>query len=597
MGARPFGEQRCYGCNEVGHLRRECPALDFQGAIRVLQEETDVDTNDEAEWYVHDAARRNLPRRITLKLEQEDEMESIILPIVIAGIPISALIDTGATQSVISRRLIRENPDLGEDVSRTKATHLKMATGKVIVSDEVAKVWIDFNMNGVGIEQDFLIITELTSDLILGADFLKASGAIVDYEKQCITMNIQNPKKNQEQQALNPLILESKPRQSTEGRVQTHQEYVEECIKKARLSQKQETEVRRILYIFEGIFCHDPFDLRPANLEPFEIKLTDDEPIVSRPYRASPGVKREIEKQVDILLTSDVIEPSSSPFSSPVVMAKKKDGEYRMCIDYRSINQRIKQDKYPIPLIQDNLAEFHGSRYFTTLNMRSGYHQLPLTETSKPKTAFACHLGLFQYRVLPFGLSTAPSGFQRRLKNLFGEPIPSHLKIYLDDLLVHSRSFEEHVNHVYDVLDILSRYEIQLKPKKCQFFKQSITYLGYVISEEGISTDPNKVKAIKEYPTPESTKEVRSFLGMATYYGKFIKGFSTIARPLHALTGANSKFSWSDTAQQSFQTLKEALTTAPVIPITTYPSPSTPMRRIRLSEPHFHKEMTEMRDR
>ena len=202
-----------------------------------------------------------------------------------------------------------------------------------------------------------------------------------------------------------------------------HDVYVEEKIQ-AGFAHNMEDQVRSLLYRYQPLFCHDPTKLHPARLEPFDIITSDEQPVHCRLYRASPGQKKLIEIEVDKLLQSRVIEPSESDYAAPVVMVKKKDGTNRLCVDYRRLNKKILNDKFPLPLVEENLADFKDAVVFSVLDMRSGYHQIPLTEKAKRKTAFQCHLGLFNYTVLPFGLVNAPAGFKRRLSKLLGRKLP-----------------------------------------------------------------------------------------------------------------------------------------------------------------------------
>eukprot|EP00795_Rhopilema_esculentum_P001442 gene1442-biopygen10090 len=256
---------------------------------------------------------------------------------------------------------------------------------------------------------------------------------------------------------------------------------------------------------------------------------------------------------------------SSSPWSSPVVLVKKKDGTTRFCIDYRKLNAVTRKDSYHLPRIDDALDSLAGSRYFTTLDLQSGYHQVAMHPDSKDKTAFATHAGVYSYEVMSFGLCNAPPCFQQLMSRVLHGLEWKLCLVYIYDVIVFASSFEEHLARLQLVLDRLRMANLKLKPSKCHFAKTLVNFLGFVVSAEGVSPDPAKIDAVKSYPTPTCVKDIRSFLGLANYYRRFVQGFAKIASPLNMLTRKGIPFVWSSACENAFHLLKQRLCSAPIL--------------------------------
>ena len=277
----------------------------------------------------------------------------------------------------------------------------------------------------------------------------------------------------------------------------------------------------------------------------------------------SPAVRNSIDHHVQQMLDQGIIQPSVSPWAAPVVLVRKKDGTERFCVDYRQLNKVTKRDSHPIPHIQDTLDCLHSTLYFSCLDLRSGYWQVEVDDDSKPKTAFATHSGLYEFRRMPFGLANAPSTFQRLMHAVLRGLQYQICLVYLDDIIVYSRSFADHINDLNDVFSRLRSANVKLKPSKCSFARSSVEYLGHVESRDGIRPDPSKIAAVATFPVPRCVRDVRRFLGLANYYRRFIHNFASIASPLHMLTHKNARFYWDDSCDKAFHTLKSCLTSAP----------------------------------
>ena len=283
------------------------------------------------------------------------------------------------------------------------------------------------------------------------------------------------------------------------------------------------------------------------------------------PYRLGPAEVEEMEEQVKDLLEQNFVRPSYSPYGAPVIFVPKKDGRWRMCIDYRMLNRQTKKDKYPIPRINELLDKLGRSKYFTKLDLASGYHQIAMKAEDIHKTAFRTSRGSYEFLVMPFGLTNAPATFQRLMNTVFKEELGLFVCVYLDDILVFSETLEDHIQHVRLALKRLRDAKLYGRLHKCEFFRQEVEYLGFDIGVHGVKASADKVKAVREWPKPNGVRDIRSFLGLASYYRRFIKDFSKIAHPLTDLTKEKIKFRWKDPEIAAFWKLKQALTSAPVL--------------------------------
>ena len=321
------------------------------------------------------------------------------------------------------------------------------------------------------------------------------------------------------------------------------------------------------MYQYKDQFSRSSHDLGCTNLVEHTIKTTPNcKPVKLRPYRI-PLAKREFaESEIEAMAKKGLIEPSYSAWSAPAVLAPKRDGTLRFCVDYRRLNELTIPDSHPLPRIDDALDALGGSSWFSTLDLKSGFHQVSIAEEDRPKTAFSIPgSGLWQWRVLPFGLINSPSVFERLMERVFAGLTFLILLIYLDDIIVYSKTFEEHLENLGIVFERLKEANLKLNPKKCNLLCRKVAFLGHEVSESGISTDPSKVQAVKEWPQPNTATEVRQFVGLASYYRKFIPSFATICKPLHKLTEKDAKFVWTNHCQSAFDTIKQLLTSAPVL--------------------------------
>jgi hypothetical protein len=286
-------------------------------------------------------------------------------------------------------------------------------------------------------------------------------------------------------------------------------------------------------------------------------------------------MKDEIESQVNKMLETRVIRHNTSSFSSPVLPVKKKDQLWRFCVDYRHFNALTIKSKYPVPIIDELLDELFGASWFSILDLRAGFHQILLREGEEYKTAFQTHLGHYEFRVMAFGLTGAPRTFQKAMNHTLAPILRKYALVFFDDILVSNSSFDLHLQHMQHMFELLHKDHWKVKISKCSFAANIVSYLGHIVSQAGVATDPTKIQDIIDCTPPSCVKELRSFLGLASYYRKFIRSFGVIVQPLTSLLKKGVIFVWTPDHDIAFQTLKQALVTALVLALPDFSSPFT----------------------
>ena len=344
-----------------------------------------------------------------------------------------------------------------------------------------------------------------------------------------------------------------------------------------------QAKAKALLLSSSDIFSKDEMDLGKTDLVKHHIDLTNYTPFKDKYRRIPPHLYEEVRSHLKEMLDLGAIRKSQSPWSSPIVLVRKKDGKLRFCIDLRKLNQRTVRDNYSLPKVEHMLEQLIGSEWFCTLDLKSGYWQVELTEESKPYTAFTCGpLRFFECDKMPFGAANAPATFQRLMENCLGSLNLTWCVVYLDDIIVYGKDPEDLLLRLGGVFEKLRKAGLKLKPSKCNFFKEEIDFLGHVVSKEGIAINPSKVQTIQDWPIPKTVHDIKSFTGFVGYYRKFIPNFSKIARPLNDLLDgkvnskrANKKqfIEWGSKQQEAFDTLKEALMSTPVLGYPNYEKP------------------------
>ena len=313
------------------------------------------------------------------------------------------------------------------------------------------------------------------------------------------------------------------------------------------------------------LFVDDIRNLKQTNILQATFNTGHSQPIKQRPYKNPLALQSNIDKQINDMLDAGIVSISSSPWSSPMVIVPKRDGTHRICIDYRKLNKALVKDSYPLPRIEDIFATLGKSKFFSTLDLKSGYHQISIAPEDREKTVFCTRTSLFEFNCMPFGIASAPAIFQRMISKVLHGIDGKYPMAYLDDILMYSDSFENHLKHIEDIFQRLKKADLCLNKKKCHFVKKEIEYLGHIVSSKGLRPNPEKVRAIQTLEAPTTVKGVRSYLGIAGYYRNFIPKFSFISRPLTKLTRKNTRFYWDDDCQEAFDYLKKPLMEAPIL--------------------------------
>ncbi|GKA44106.1 putative reverse transcriptase domain-containing protein, partial [Tanacetum coccineum] len=317
---------------------------------------------------------------------------------------------------------------------------------------------------------------------------------------------------------------------------------------------------------FPKVFPENLPGLPPVRQVEFQIDLISGAaPVARAPYRLAPLEMQELSDQLQELADRGFIRPSTSPWGAPVLFVKKKDGSFRMCIDYRELNKLTVNNRYPLPRIDDLFDQLQGSIVYSKIDLRSGYHQLRVRDEDITKTAFRTRYGHYEFQVMPFGLTNAPAVFMDLMNRVCKPYLDKFVIVFIDDILIYSRNKEEHANHLRIILELLKKEKLYAKFSKCDFWISIVQFLGHVIDSQGIHVDPAKIEAVKNWASPTTPTEIRQFLGLAGYYRRFIKDFSKIAKSLTELTQKNKKYIWGENQESAFQLLKQKLCEAPIL--------------------------------
>ncbi|KAJ0818857.1 putative nucleotidyltransferase, Ribonuclease H [Helianthus annuus] len=459
------------------------------------------------------------------------------------GIPICILVDSGATHNFVSRRLVAA---LGLSSSTFDGIRIKLGDGHfVFVTERCCNISV--HVGPCIFVVNALVFDTGNLDMVLGMEWLQSLGEVVHdwhnlwmkfvyqgtpIQLHGLSLGLSSPAALQQW-----LAMDEGLNSSLSGDLSTQSKNAPPS-----LPMDQQQELSLLLSTFDSIF-QSPTSLPPVRAHDHGITLSSTEPICVRPYRYPHVQKTEIERQVQELLSLGMIRPSKSAYSSPVILVRKKDNSWRMCVDYRALNNATVPDKYPIPVVEELIDELHGALYFSKLDLKSRYNQIRMREDSIDKTAFRTHDGHYEYLVMPFGLTNAPTTFQAIMNDIFRPFLRRMVVIFFDDILVYSPSWADHMNDLQSVFTILLQNQFLVNRTKCAFDQESIEYLGHIISGQGVSMDPHKIEAVLNWPVPKHLKGLRGFLGLTGYYRKFVKHYGSIARPLTDLTKKDA-FIW-----------------------------------------------------
>lgn len=537
----------------------------------------------------------------TNQVEDPAHYRSLIrLSTKIEGLKATILVDCGASGNFIDEDFVRRNGLVTELISSDRSSEVTLADGsKKRIRERVKNASIEVAPS-YKFKASFTVMSLNGYEAILGMPWLSRANPSIHWPSGTISVMSEDGRsivlctetssqsKGQEEQKEESkqcrLINDQEiPRpEAPEKFIALQKDEQVMCV--AWLQPQSESQsqsdaelpaAEKIVSEFKDVFPEElPKGLPPKRDVDHEIVLMPGVKPPSRaPYRMSVKELEELKEQLDENLKHGFIRPSRSPFGSPVLFVKKKDGSMRLCVDYRALNKITVKNKYPLPLISDLLDQLQGAKIFSKIDLRSGYHQIRIAENDISKTAFRTRYGHFEFLVLPFGLTNAPATFMHLIQKIFHSYLDRFVVVYLDDILVYSRSRDEHEEHLRTVLQVLRENKLYAKLNKCAFYRTEIEFLGHVISADGVYMEKNKMQDIKGWPQPKSVHEVRSFLGLAGFYRKFIKNFSQISSAMTDLLKKDSKFKWTERHQEAFESLKKAVSSAPVLII---PDPKLP---------------------
>ncbi|XP_075650145.1 uncharacterized protein LOC142620705 [Castanea sativa] len=556
----------CYYCDEKWQPKHKCMGLKLF-MIEEVQEVNHgeaVEVDDNAEFQLNQAditlyALIGCPSPGTMRVLGQIKGHWAII-----------LLDTGSSHNFLDSGLVRT---LQLVVDTTKILEVRVANGDLIrIKGECRDLLIQ--MQGKDFLVDLHVLNLRGCDVVLGTQWLSTLG-LISWDFKHLEMGFMYQG--------NKMWL--KGVKSKGSVIQDGDQFFKQPIQKGLLlqivSQHLDSSlaqqlvhpmVQPVLEEFAAVF-EEPKGLPPCRGHEHQIILKPGtQPICQRPYRYPYYQKTEIENIVKDLLTSGSIRNSQSPFASPVLLVRKADGSWRMCVDYRALNNDTVKDKFPIPVVDELLDELSGAWVFSKLDLRSGYHQIRMREEDIEKTAFRTHEGHYEFLVMPFGLTNAPSTFQSLMNDVFKPFLRKFVLVFFDDILVYSRDMTTHVLHLKSVLQVLFDHKLFAKRSKCTFACSEVEYLGHVISGNGVKTDPKKTAAMLEWPIPTSVKALRGFLGLTGYYRTFIRNYGSIASPLTDLLKKDA-FEWTAQANQAFHNLKEAVSQPPMLALPDFSQP------------------------
>eukprot|EP00253_Pinus_taeda_P011376 PITA_11376 len=485
---------QCWGCGGP-HYIKNCPQRKGTEQLSQIHEASTVGE-----------VGRSIPRINAALEDRQAEYQPTMVEIEgkISNLIISVLIDPGATLSYVSPKIVErcslqsvkfKNPWLVQLATRAK----RRVTAKV--ND------CSFTIADQPVTADLNVLPLGSYDILIGMDWLEKHWSLVDCKIKIIYYRDQQGNRKEMQGIKQPVQDKS-----------------------ASLN------IIPIIQEFTDVFPKEIPGLPPRRNIDFTIELVPGAAPVSRaPYRMSIPELTELKIQLQELLDKEYIRPSVSPWRAPVLFVKKKDGTLWMCIDYIQLNKLTIKNKYPLPRIDELFDQVKGATVFSKIDLRSGYHQIRIKDEDIAKTAFRTRYGHYEFVVLPFGLTNAPATFMCLMNNIFHPYLDRFVLIFIDDILIYSRTIEEHYEHLRVVLQTLREQQLYAKFGKCDFFKEEIQYLGHVIIKDGIAVDPEKIKAIMEWPVPKDVADVRSFMGLARYYRRFVEGFSKVAFAITSL--------------------------------------------------------------
>ncbi|KAM0054415.1 putative nucleotidyltransferase, Ribonuclease H [Helianthus debilis subsp. tardiflorus] len=541
------GKKGCYNCGAEGHIKRHCPQLN-RNQNNINNNQGNGNNNNNNGGNNNNNGNEAHGRAFVLgRGDAVNDPNVVMGKFLLDDIYVTVLFDSGADTSYMSlkiSKLLKRTP------TPLDTKHVvELANGKSVEAAHVVK-GCSIVLAGQAFSIDLIPIVLGSFDVVIGMDWLSQHHA----EILCKEKVIRIPRSSQE-----PLEVQG-DKSGAVGHTAILALVTDASAKERKL------EDIPVVRDFPQVFPEDLPGLPPHRQVEFQIELAPGAaPIARAPYRLAPTELEELSKQLQELLEKGFIRPSSSPWGAPVLFVKKKDGTFRMCIDYRELNKVTVKNRYPLPRIDDLFDQLQGSCYYSKIDLRSGYHQLRVRDEDVSKTAFRTRYGHYEFLVMPFGLTNAPAVFMDLMNRVCKPYLDKFVIVFIDDILIYSKSQEEHEQHLRLILELLRKEQLYAKFSKCDFWLREVHFLGHVVNKDGIHVDPSKVDSIRNWPAPRTPTEIRQFLGLAGYYRRFIKDFSKIAQPLTMLTQKGVVYRWGNTQETAFQYLKDRLCSAPIL--------------------------------
>ncbi|KAL0533979.1 hypothetical protein IC582_028255 [Cucumis melo] len=547
LGRCLFGTRTCFKCRQEGHTADRCP-------LRLTGNAQNQGAGAPHQGRVF----------ATNKTEAEKAGTVVTGTLPVLGHYALVLFDSGSSHSFISSAFVLHARLEVEPLHHVLS--VSTPSGECMLSKEKVKA-CQIEIAGHLIEVTLLVLDMLDLDVILGMDWLAANHASIDCSRKEVTFNppstasfkFKGGGSKSLPQVISAIRASKLLSQGTWGILASVVD-----TREADVSLSSEPVVRD----YPDVFPEELPGLPPHREVEFAIELEPGTVPISRaPYRMAPAELKELKVQLQELLDKGFIRPSVSPWGAPVLFVKKKDGSMRLCIDYRELNKVTVKNRYPLPRIDDLFDQLEGATVFSKIDLRSGYHQLRIKDGDVPKTAFRSRYGHYEFIVMSFGLTNAPAVFMDLMNRVFREFLDTFVIVFIDDILIYSKTEAEYEEHLRMVLQTLRDNKLYAKFSKCEFWLKQVSFLGHVVSKAGVSVDPAKIEAVTGWTRPSTVSEVCSFLGLAGYYRRFVENFSRIATPLTQLTRKGAPFVWSKACEDSFQNLKQKLVTALVLTV------------------------------
>ncbi|GJS81583.1 putative reverse transcriptase domain-containing protein [Tanacetum coccineum] len=514
----------CFECGRQGHYRSDCPKLKDQNHGNKTGNKNGVG-EARGKAYVLGGGDANPDSNV------------VTGTFLLKNHYASMLFDLGADRSFVSTifsTLLDITPDT-LDVSYA----VELADGRISETNTVLR-GCTLGLLGHPFNIDLMLVEPGSFDAVIGMDWLANHHAVIVCDEKIVRIPYGDE--------VARFFLAQITKKETEDK-----------------SEEKRLEDVPTVRDFSEVFPEDLHGLPPSRQVEFQIDLVPGAaPVARAPYRLAPTELQELSTQLQELSDKGFIRSSSSPWGAPVLFVKKKDGSFQMCIDYRELNKLTVKNRYPLPRIDDLFDQFQRSKVYSKIDLRSGYHQLRVQEEDIPKTAFRTCYGHYEFQVMLFGLTNASTVFMDLINQVCKPYLDKFMIVFIDDILIYSKSEEEHAKYLKLILELLKKEELYAKFSKCEFWLSKVQFLGDVIDSEGIHVDPAKIESIKDWASPKTPTEIRQFLSLAGYYRRFIKGFSKITKPMTKLTQKNMKFDWSEKAEAAFQLLKQKLCSAPI---------------------------------